>query len=166
MFDFWKFYNGLANRKDYFDDYWDKFPKGHLLRFKEETLSLLKDNLSNKDAEGLSCTLAIICNDGADSDYTDTLLLLLDEKWHISEEDIVSVLELIKDPNSIDKLYDVAINVPDYDEMRALAKKCMWALRAINTPEAIEKLKLLQNSDDPIISENATFQIENIFNKS
>lgn len=166
MFDFWRFYNGLAHRRDYFDNYWKKFPKGRLLRFKKETLSLLKNNFSNKDAEGLSYTLAVIYDDGADSDYTDTLLLLLDEKWHISEEDIVSVLELIKDPKSIDKLYDVAINVPDYDEMRALAKKCMWALKAINTPEAIEKLRLLQNTDDQIISENATFHLERLVNKN
>lgn len=65
MFDFWKFHNGLADRRDYFDNYWDKFPKGRLLRFKGETLSLLKKNLSDKDAQGLFCTLAVILNDGA-----------------------------------------------------------------------------------------------------
>lgn len=166
MFDFWKFYNGLLNRTDYFDDYWEQFPTGQLLRFKKETLSLLRDNVVNKDEKGLSNTLAVICNDGADSDYTDILLQLLDEKWHASEEDIVSVLELIKDAKSIDKLYEVAINVPDYDDMRALAKKCMWALSAINTPEAIQKLKMLEKADDPIIKENATFQLEQVLNKN
>lgn len=70
----------------------------------------------------MSNTLAIIYNDGADCDYTDILLSLLDEKWHISEKDIVSILELIKDPKSIDKLYSVATDVPDYDEIRALTK--------------------------------------------
>lgn len=165
MFDFWKFYNGLLNRTDYFDNYWDQLPKEGLFHFKNETLSLLRNNLSNKDAKGLSNTLAIILHDGADSDYTDILLQLLDEKWHISEEDIVVVLELIKAPESIDKLYEVAVNVPDYDDMRALAKKCMWALSAIRTPAAIQKLQLLQCSDDPIIKENATFQLEHVVNK-
>lgn len=166
MFNFWKFYNGLQNRSNYFDNYWEQFPKGQHLQFKEETLSLLKDNVADKNGNGLANTLAIICNDGADRDYTDILLQLLDEKWHISEEDIVSILELIKDPKSINKLYEVAINVPDYDDMRALAKKCMWALSAINTPEAIQMLRLLQNVDDPIIKENATFQLEQVLNKN
>lgn len=166
MFDFWKFYKGLLNRQDYFDNYWKKFPPGRLFRFKAETLSLLKDSFSNKDTKGLSNTLAVIYRDGADNDFTDILLSLLDEKWHTSEEDIVSVLEIIKDPRSIDKLYEVAINVPDYDDMRALAKKCMWALSAINTPESIQKLKLLQGSDDQIIRENAIFQLEHVVSKS
>lgn len=161
-FDFWEFYNGLLNRSDPFDNYWEQFPEGQSLPFKEETLSLLKDNVANRDEKGLANTLAVICNDGADRDYTDILLQLLDEKWHISEEDIVTILELIKDPKSIAKLYEVAVNVPDYDEMRALAKKSMWALSAINTPEAIHKLQLLQSSDDPIIKENATFQLEQV----
>ncbi|WP_222594648.1 hypothetical protein, partial [Sphingobacterium faecium] len=130
MFDFWKFYKGLFSRDDYFDNYWDKFPEGQHLQFKKETLSLLKNNVTNKDEKGLANTLAVLCNDGADSDYTDILLQLLDEKWHISEEDIISVLELIKDPKSVNKLYEVALDVPDYDEMRAIAKKCIWSLSA------------------------------------
>jgi len=166
MFDFWKFYKGLLNRADYFDNYWDQFPQGEHLQFKEETLSLLKENAANKNEKGLANTLAIIYNDGADSDYTDILLQLLDEEWHISEEDIISVLELIKDPKSVEKLYEVAINVPDYDDMRAVAKKCIWALSAINTAEAIEKLKLLEKIDDPIIKENAAFELEHVLKKN
>lgn len=165
-FDFWKFYNKLLTRTDYFDNYWDQFPEGGLLQFKEQTLALLKENVKEKDAKKLDATISVICRDGADEDYTDILLRLLDENWHTSEEDIVSVLEIIKDPKSVEKLYSVAINVPDYDEMRALAKKCMWALGAIKTPAAIQKLKLLQNSDDAIISENATFQLEHVVNRN
>jgi len=162
MFDFWKFYKGLLNRADYFDDYWEQFPKGQHLQFKEETLSLLKENVANKDDKGLANTLAVICNDGADRDYTDILLQLLDEKWHTSEEDIISILELIKDPKSVDKLYEVALDVPDYDDMRAIAKKCMWVLSAINTSEAVQKLKMLAKSDDLIIKDNAAFQLEEV----
>jgi hypothetical protein len=166
MFDFWKFYNGLLNRTDYFDNYWDQFPEGERLQFKEETLSLLKENVANKNERGLANTLSVICNDGADGDYTDILLQLLDETWHVSEEDIVSVLELIKDPKSVDKLYEVALDVPDYDDMRAVAKKCIWALSAINTPEAVQKLKLLEKFDDPIIKENAAFELKQVLKKN
>ena len=60
MFDFNKFYKGLLNRTDYFDNYWDKFPKGRLLRFKEQTLSLLKENVENKDEKGLVSTISVL----------------------------------------------------------------------------------------------------------
>ena len=166
MFDFWKFYRGLLDRTAYFDNYWDQFPEGERFLFKKETLSLLKENVENKNEKGLANTLAVICNDGADCDYTDILLKLLDEKWHTSEEDIISVLELIKDPKSVDKLYKVALDVPDYDDMRAVAKKCIWALSAINTSEAVNKLKLLEKVDDPIIKENAAFELKQVLKKN
>jgi len=39
-------------------------------------------------------------------------------------------------------------------------------LSAIGTREAIDKLILLQKSDDLIIKENAAFQLEQLFNKN
>jgi HEAT repeat protein len=165
MFDFWKFYQGLFSRTDFLDDYWDQFPEGRLLRFKKETLSLLKATLSEKKEDRLANIIDIIYSDGADSDYTDTLIALLDEHWHIDHENIVSILELIKDPKSIDKLYEAAVNVPEYDDMRALAKKCIRALSTINTPEAVEKLKVLCNSNDSIIKENAMFVLGHLLKK-
>jgi hypothetical protein len=164
MFDFNKFYAGLLIRSDYCsgDNYWDQFPEGQLLQFKGETLPLLKKNIRDRNVKGLESILAIIFYDGADRDYINILLSLLDEQWHNSVEDIVSILEIIKDPKSVDKLYELAINVPDYDDMRALAKKCMWALRAINTPEAIDKIKLLAALDDEIIKANAVFHLSKL----
>jgi len=167
IFDFNKFYQGLLTRDeytDYGDNYWDQFPEGRLLRFKAETLSLLKENLENEDKNGLASTLSIIYCDGADQDYTDTLLSLSEEDWHLDIELIVEIIELTKDPKAINKLFELAVNVPDYDEMRALAKKCMYALSAINTPESIEKLMILKESDDPIIKENAEMQLEYLSN--
>ncbi len=165
MFDFWKFYQGLFSREDFLDDYWDQFPEGQLLHFKKETLSLLKDTLTEKKEDSLANVLDIIYTDGTDSDYTDPLFALLNEHWHVDHENIVSILELIKDPRSIDKLYETAVNVPDYDDMRALAKKCIRALSTINTPAAVEKIKLLCNSNDPIIKENAEFQLEQLLKR-
>lgn len=81
--------------------------------------------------------------------------LLEDETWHTKIEDIISLLEDIKDPKSIELLYKTAINVPDYDEMRSVAKKCLWALLAINTPEAMEKIYLLKRCDDVYIRDGA-----------
>jgi hypothetical protein len=160
MFDFQKFYNGLLHRTNFFDNYLDQFPEGRLKRYKTETLTLLKENIKNKDEKGLATTLGVIFLDGADEDYTDLLLSTLDEDWHKLKEDIISVLELTKDPKSIQRIYEAAINIPDYDDGRSVAKKCIWALGAINTASSKEKLKLLQMSDDPIIRKAATMELE------
>lgn len=161
MFDYSRFYNGLFNRIDLFDNYWDKFPKGQQKLYKTENLNLLKRNIEERDAVGLSHIIAIIIHDGADSDFTHLLLPLLNESWHTAVEDIISVLEIIKDPNSVNDLYIRTINVPEYDDMRAIAKKCMWALFEINTTESKDKLILLSKIDDEIISENADFHLKN-----
>lgn len=167
MIDFDNFYNGLLRGENFTNkNYWEKFPKGHLLCFKEQTLHLLQKNIIEKDENGLGATLTLLLMDGADKDYTEFLLKALNEDWHREYEGIVEVLEIIKDPKSVDQLYNTAVNVPDYDEMCALAKKCMWALSAINTPEAVQKLELLAKVDDPIIQENAKFQLEQVLKKN
>ncbi|MCT4685776.1 hypothetical protein [Vallitalea sp.] len=122
---------------------------------KDEILKLLNDNLRSKDDIGLSHTITVLYLDGADSDFTHILLQLLECDWHILHEDIVDVLELIKDPISVDKLYNLALNVPEDDECCSLGKKCIWALSAINTEDSRRKIKLLCNSQEPIIRETA-----------
>ena len=148
------FYDPFA---PYQGDQWE-----NLFRFKSELFSLLNENIEKKDSWGIESTLAIMFWDGVDKDYLDILLSLLDQKWHYAQENIVSALEDIKDPRSIDKLYETAIHIPDDDEMRSLAIKCIQALWAINTPEAIEKLKLLQQSSDSILHENAKIYLEDL----
>ena len=56
MFDFLKFYNGLLNRTNYFNNYWEQFPKGRSLQFKKQVLDLLEENIKNKDGKGLAAT--------------------------------------------------------------------------------------------------------------
>ena len=159
-FDFHDFYNRLLNRTDFWSDIWNEFPKGGF-QFKNFLLPSLVENLTKKDSKALSCTLACIFYDGADKDYTQTLLDLLEEKWHTSEEDIVEILGQIRDPKSIEILYKIALVVPDYDEMRALAKKCLNALRSINTADAREKVIQIGAMNAPIIKEFAQLQLNN-----
>lgn len=140
----------------------NNYSQMRFLRNKEKTINILKKNIKEKDAKGLDLTLVKLFHLGVDKDFTEILLNLLEEDWHLQEENIVELLGIIKDPRSIDKLYELAINIPDYDDMRALAKKCMWALSAIGTPNAKEKLCLLAKNDDGIIKENAIFQIINL----
>lgn len=50
----------------------------------------------------------------------------------------------------------------EFDEAFALAVKCIWALGDINTPESREKLRLLSQSDNEIIRDNAINQLNRI----
>ena len=74
------------------------------------------------------------------------------------------LLEEIKDPNSVDCLYTTCLTIPEYDENRSLAKKCVWALGAINTPGSKEKLQKLSTSLDLIIKKAAIKQLDYMVN--
>jgi hypothetical protein len=91
--------------------------------------------------------------------HTEILCLLLNDHWHERHEDIISTLGTIKDPNSLEAIYTASLTIPDWDDGRSLAKKCIWALKDINTTEAIEKIQLLTGSKDPIINEFAKLNL-------
>ena len=114
---------------------------------------------SKKDTFYLEDLIAIASIDGVDNRLTIILCELLKEHWHQRHEDIVMLLDAIKDNSSVDILYETALNIPDYDEGRSLAKKCIWALGSINTLEAKINLKLLCDVNDPIIKEAATKEL-------
>jgi hypothetical protein len=96
------------------------------------------------------------------SDYIDVLCKLILEKWHYKHEDIALILQELKNPKSIDCLYQAALMKFDYlsyDDSYALARKCIHALGDINTEYSREKLRLLASSDIPIIKEKAEKQL-------
>ena len=127
--------------------------------------SCVKEAFDNKNADDLSLalTLIIFCiNIIYTNEFVELLCLLLKEKWHQEHENIVMMLESIKSPKSVDVLYDTAItkfDYLDYDDSIPLATKCIYALGEINTEKAREKLKLLADSDEPIIKEEAKKQL-------
>ena len=92
--------------------------------------------------------------------HTEILCQLLKEVWHDRHEDIIMTLNDIKDTRSIDSIYEASLYIPEWDDGRSLAKKCIWALRSINTFESIEKIKILANSNDLIIRETAKLNLQ------
>ena len=91
-------------------------------------------------------------------DSVDLLNRLLLEDWHHSHEDIVSLLQDMKSPKSVEPLYETALkqfNYLNYDDSFGLARKCTWALSVINTNESIAKLKLLSQAENPSIRQYA-----------
>ena len=59
----------------------------------------------------------------------------------VNNEDIVEVLEMVADPNTVGCLENALHWEPPWDEYRQLAKKAVWALGAIGTSEAKEVLR-------------------------
>lgn len=95
-------------------------------------------------------------------DYVDVLCKLMNETWNFQHENIAIIFQKIKSPKTIVCLYNAALTqfeYLEYDEAFALAVKCIWALGDINTPESKDKLKLLAQSENEIIKENAINQL-------
>lgn len=74
--------------------------------------------------------------------YVDSLCAVLNQRNEdVNNEDIVDVLGEIADPIAIDCLKEAIWWQPSWDEFRQLAIKAVWALAAVNTPEAIKALE-------------------------
>ena len=97
-------------------------------------------------------------------EWIDILCKLSKENWHNEHEDFASYFQEMRLPRTIDTVYELAIsNFEKYrdDEYCQLVEKCCYALGAIGTEEAKEKLKLLAKSDKDIIREHVedTFEM-------
>lgn len=91
---------------------------------------------------------------------------LLLESWHYRHEDIASLLQDTKSPTSIEALNSAimeSFEYLDFDDSYSLAVKCIWALGAIGTSDAMGKLGELSKSDNTIIRDNATKQLKRLF---
>ena len=126
-------------------------------------LSLLEKAYNENNADDIEDILFISFSFSLFSKiFVNILNKLIVEEWHYKHEDIARILQKLKDPKSVEYLYEATLSsyeYLDYDESYALAVKCIWALGDINNEFAIEKLKLLSKSDNTIIKENAINQL-------
>jgi hypothetical protein len=142
-------------------DFENYFPKGQS-RYTQEIILLINETLVEKNAKLLNDLLVIADSDGLSRDYTNLYCSLLKENWHYSHEDLVMYLETIKDPQSVECIFQVTSKEQDFyeDEPHPLTQKCIWALGAINSPESIEKIKQLATSSGSIVKEIALLELE------
>jgi HEAT repeat protein len=92
---------------------------------------------------------------------------LLIQLGHMMHEDIIHFLQQQKDPYAIPFLRQAVLLKPcldylSYDDYGSYYKKCFWALRAIDTPEAIAVIQEFSKSDDPIIRNEASYRLSRI----
>ena len=127
-------------------------------------LQLLDTAFNEKNAEDVENALIIASMFNLISkDYTNILLKLMESDWHFIHEDIASIFQELKLPNTVDCLFNAALSrfeYLEYDDSYALAVKCIWALGQIGTEESTEKLILLAQSQNEVIRENALNQLK------
>lgn len=121
--------------------------------------------LAYSEANGEDVEYALLIGFNFDvfsDDFVDILCKIILERWHTKHEDIALILQKLKNPRSIDCLYQTALMKLDYlhyDDTYALARKCIHALGDINTNDSRNKLQLLASSSIPIIREKAEKQL-------
>jgi hypothetical protein len=125
-------------------------------------IRILKDANERRDSKQIEYGLMLYRLFETQEMNSDILCALLAQDWHISHENIAEILQELRDPNSVDCLFNATFaqfSYLDYDESYALAVKCIWALGDIGSQYAREKLAILSSSDNKLIRENAEYQL-------
>lgn len=100
---------------------------------------------------------------GFDTRHLESLIRLESASWHVKHEDVVTALDRIRDNRAIPALVHATKWIPDYlkfDENRALAVKAIWALGWLKSQEATDALVQLVSCTDPVLSKNASEQLQ------
>ena len=129
-----------------------------------DNLQKLHNAIETKDAEQVEVALYECFGFGFSPEYVPALIELLGKTWHNRHEDVVSVLQSLKDPRAVDALYDEAhseYEYLNYEDCFGLARKCTWALADIGTPEAKAKLQQLAQENNQMIAEYAQKRLNN-----
>ena len=121
----------------------------------QATLRELHSAIEAKDDERVELALDECFRSGFTHDHVPALIELLGQPWHSRHEDVVSVLQKLRDPRAVDALFKEAhatYEYLEYDEFYGLARKCTWALADIGTPEAKAQLEALACEGNELVA--------------
>jgi hypothetical protein len=123
----------------------DTFPGG-TRSYKQELLKLADTIIRTEDAHKLELFISLAWRDGIDESYKPFLKQVILARWHTYHEDIVDFIYGLKDDDFTNDVYSIASDSfyrQFDDENDATLRKCIHALKAINSENANAKLKLL-----------------------
>jgi len=137
----------------------------------EEVSSLLRQAAANHNGDFVEFALLLGFSISMPADILELIHELILEDWHMQHEDMISIMQKKASPTSITFLQHAIrmkpkLNYLDYDDYGAYFKKCLWALRAIGTPQAIFAIEECAASQDIVLKEQAEHQLAEIRHKS
>lgn len=119
----------------------------------EEIAGFLQTSMEKQDADTVDSLIYLVyCFDLQSNGLLKIFHELILEKWHYKHEDLARLIGKYKSPSSVPYLKDAAVLQLDYlqyegDETFAFSRKCIRALRTINTAEANEAICELSKSN-------------------
>jgi hypothetical protein len=105
---------------------------------------------------------------GFSADAAGVLMALAEATWHTDHENVVSALDKLRDPSSVDVLYRTALaqyDYLDYDDSHGLGVKCVRALSAIATESALQRLGQLAHCGNQVLEQQAISQLNRLLAK-
>jgi len=134
---------------------------------KEDVENLFERIIRNRNADELEYGLVILYAIEENNDMIDIIHKLLLEPWHREYEELTHDLQKRKRPESIPFLKQAIQNKYEYLESygtgtRQLINQCGHALKSIGTEEAINSIRELSKSDDPIIKDEMLYRVSRI----
>jgi hypothetical protein len=112
---------------------------------------LICNAISRRDGGGIEYAFLLGFSFGFPENFTNLLCILLEAEWHQKHEDIARLLQNLRDPISVDALFRATkARHPylEYNNNIAFAIKCVWALSEIDDRKALDKLRLIAETDD------------------
>jgi hypothetical protein len=137
------------------DEFFKKFPETLENGFLRAQLD---QALQDRDPNAVEHLMLLGFHLGFAADCAEVLCKLLLQDWHMQHENIAMVLQDLRHPATVDCLYQTALAelaYLEYDESYALGVKCIFALQAIGTDRAKEKLALIAGGSNPVLAEKA-----------
>jgi len=134
--------------QDVLDILWDSSKK-----YKVDILRMFDTAIVDKDTTKLRFCIAASFRDGLDKDYSDTIYKIILDTWHEEHEDLVDIITSLKDERFCEPIFKIAIDNSTYrkfdDENESTLRKCVYALKAIETNKSQHFLTLLTETQNP-----------------
>lgn len=119
---------------------------------------LLNEAIETRIPDDVECAIIVGAVFGFNPASLAPLITLLKQDWHFKHEDIVGAIGDFNSPDAVNALYEITQWVPTYlkfNNGHPLARKAIYALSAINAPQAFQALIKLQNDKNPYLVEVA-----------
>ena len=134
----------------------------------QQIINSLENTFNSQNNEGIEAIFHIAFTFNLFSIKSTAILgKLILQPWHNQHENIASVFQDLKDPNSIAFIIKAVHINCDYwiDNGDAFIRKCLYAMAAINTNESKLEIAILANDSNEIVKKYALVQINKLDGK-